>query len=143
MKNKQVKPQHDIVGMPLVHARAAGIDIGDTLHSVAIPEGILAERVKTFGSMTCDLEAIALWLIEAKITTVALESTGVYWKPLFSLLNKKGFEVYLVNSKQTKNTSGRKTDESDAMWIQKLHSCGLLQSSYLPDVHHKQYYISL
>jgi transposase len=133
MKNKEAKPSQDIVGMPLVHARAAGIDVGDTLHSVAIPEGIFAERVKTFGTMTCDLEAIAGWLLQAKITTVALESTGVYWKPLFSLLNKKGLQVYLVNSRQTKNVSGRKTDEGDAMWIQKLHSCGLLQSSYLPD----------
>src|ERR1700690_1663776 len=133
MKNKEAKPSQDIVGMPLVHARSAGIDVGDTLHSVAIPEGIFAERVKTFGTMTCDLEAIAGWLLQAKITTVALESTGVYWKPLFSLLNKKGLQVYLVNSRQTKNVSGRKTDEGDAMWIQKLHSCGLLQSSYLPD----------
>ena len=83
--------------------------------------------------MTCDLEAIAGWLLQAKITTVAIESTGIYWKPLFSLLNKKGLEVYLVNSRQTKSVSGRKTDEGDAMWIQKLHSCGLLKSSYLPD----------
>jgi len=133
MKKKSAKPTQDVVMMPLVHARAAGIDAGDTLHSVAIPEGIFAERVKTFGSMTCDLESIAAWLVAAKITTVAIESTGVYWKPLFSLLNKKGFEVYLVNSRQTKNVSGRKTDEDDAMWIQKLHSCGLLKSSYLPD----------
>jgi transposase len=133
MKKKVAKQLPDVVTMPLVHPRAAGIDVGDSLHSVAIPEGIFAERVKTFGSMTCDLEAIADWLLQAKITTVAIESTGVYWKSIFSLLNKKGFEVYLVNSRQTKNVSGRKTDEDDAMWIQKLHSCGLLKSSYLPD----------
>jgi transposase len=133
MKKQIAKLQPDIVSLPLVHPRAAGIDVGDKLHSVAIPEGIFKERVKTFGSMTCDLEAIADWLLQAKITTVALESTGVYWKPLFSLLNKKGLLVYLVNSRQTKNVSGRKTDEDDAMWIQKLHSCGLLKSSYLPD----------
>lgn len=132
-KKKAAKSREDVVSMPLVHALAAGIDVGDTFHAVAIPEGIFAERVKTFGSMTCDLEAISDWLTEAKITTVALESTGVYWKPLFSLLNKKGFEVYLVNSRMTKNISGRKNDEDDAMWIQKLHSCGLLKSSYLPD----------
>jgi len=133
MKDKEAKLQSNIVTMPLVHACAAGVDVGDTLHSVAIPEGIFAERVKTFGTMTCDLEAMAAWLLQGKITTVAIESTGVYWKPLFSLLNKKGLEVYLVNSRQTKNVSGRKTDEDDAMWIQKLHSCGLLKSSYLPD----------
>ena len=133
MKNKNAKHLPDVVTMPLVHPRAAGIDVGDSLHTVAIPEGISAERVRTFGSMTCDLEAIAQWLTQAKITTVAIESTGVFWKCIFSLLNKKGFEVYLVNSRQTKNVSGRKTDEADALWIQKLHSCGLLKSSFLPD----------
>ena len=133
MEKKEAKGKQDVVNMPLIHPLAAGIDVGDTFHVAAIPEGIFAERVKRFGSMTCDLEALSLWLSEAKITTVAIESTGVYWKPLFSLLNKKGFEVYLVNSRQTKNVSGRKNDEDDAMWIQKLHSCGLLKSSYLPD----------
>ena len=77
MKNKQVKPQHDIVGIPLVHARAAGIDVGDTLHSVAIQEGLFAERVKPLGSMTWELEVIALWLMVAKSTTAVLKSTGV------------------------------------------------------------------
>jgi transposase len=77
--------------------------------------------------------AIANWLKQCKVDTVAMESTGVYWKPLFGVLIKKGFEVYLVNSQQVRNVTGRKTDEDDAMWIQKLHSCGLLKSSYLPD----------
>jgi transposase len=122
----------NVVQMPLVNVYAAGIDIGDTIHAVAIPEGLDDERVRTFGTMTCDLEAIAEWLTQTGITTVAMESTGVYWKPLFSLLNKKGLEVYLVNSRQIKNVTGRKTDEDDAMWIQKLHSCGLLKSAYLP-----------
>lgn len=83
MKKKALNPTHDFVNMPMVHTHAAAIDVGDTLHSVAIPEGIFSERVKTFGSMTCDLEAIAAWLSSASITSVALESTGVYWKPLF------------------------------------------------------------
>ncbi|NJO26061.1 MAG: IS110 family transposase [Bacteroidia bacterium] len=122
----------NVVQMPLVNVYAAGIDIGDTIHAVAIPQGLDNERVRTFGTMTCDLEAIAAWLIQTGITTVAMESTGVYWKPLFSLLNQKGLEVYLVNSRQIKNVTGRKTDEDDAMWIQKLHSCGLLKSAYLP-----------
>src|SRR5664279_5511627 len=132
MKDKEAKLQSNVVGLPLVHARAAGIDVGDTLHSVAIPEGIFAERVKTFGTMTCDLEAMAAWLLQGKITTVAIESTRVYWKRLCSLLNKKGLKVYLLRPRQTKNVSGRNTDEDDAMWIQKLHSCGLLKSSSLP-----------
>lgn len=122
-----------MVSMTLVHDHAAGIDISDTEHVVAVPENICKERVRKFGTMTCDLQLIVLWLKECFIKTVAMESTGVYWKPLFSMLVREGFEVYLVNSKTIKNVSGRKTDEDDAMWIQKLHSCGLLKSSYLPD----------
>src|SRR6266498_2897595 len=123
----------NIVEMPLVNAYAAGIDISDKEHVVAIPEGVAVECVRKFGTMTCDLELLVSWLIECCIKTVAMESTGVYWKPLFSMLIRAGFEVYLVNSKHVKNITGRKTDEDDAMWIQKLHSCGLLHSSYLPD----------
>src|SRR5206468_5511574 len=125
--------QKNIVEMPLVNPYSAGIDVGDTEHVVAIPEGLDKERVKKFGTMTCDLEAIISWLKTCGIVTVAMESTGVYWKPLFSMLVRHGFEVHLVNSKHVKNVTGRKTDEDDAMWIQKLHSCGLLKSSYLPD----------
>ncbi|RYZ28579.1 MAG: IS110 family transposase, partial [Sphingobacteriales bacterium] len=120
-------------GLPLVRLNAAGIDIGDTFHAVAVPEGRDDVLVRTFGSMTCDLLDIAQWLHKCGVDTVAMESTGVYWKPLFGLLIKEGFEVYLVNSQQVRNVTGRKTDEDDAVWIQKLHSCGLLKSSYLPD----------
>lgn len=79
------------------------------------------------------MKSISAWLQQCGIETVAMESTGVYWKSLFSVLIQDGFEVYLVNAKHTKNVTGRKTDESDAMWIQKLHSCGLLSSCFLPD----------
>lgn len=120
------------VALPLVHPNAAGIDIGDTFHAVAVPEGRDEVRVRTFGSMTCDLLAIAKWLKQCRIDIVAMESTGVYWKPLFGVLIKEGFEVYLVNSHQVRSITGRKNDEDDACWIQKLHSCGLLKSSYLP-----------
>jgi transposase len=118
--------------LPIVHPNAAGIDIGDTFHAVAVPAGRDEHLVRTFGSMTCDLLAIAKWLRQCKIDTVAMESTGVYWKPLFGVLVKEGFDVYLVNSKTVRNVTGRKNDEDDARWIQKLHSCGLLKSSYLP-----------
>ncbi len=130
---KGTSKKTNVVSMPLVNPNAAGIDIGDTIHAVAVPEGRDTVRVKTFGTMTCDLEEIIRWLQHCQIESVAMESTGVYWKPLFSMLSKSGFEVYLVNSKQAKNVSGRKNDEDDALWIQKLHSCGLLRSSYLPD----------
>ena len=133
MKTKATKKKKGTSGLSVVHPNAAGIDIGDTFHAVAIPEGRDKVQVRTFGSMTCDLLSIAGWLKHCDIDTVAMESTGVYWKPLFGVLIKEGFEVYLVNSQQVRNVTGRKTDEDDACWIQKLHSCGLLKSSYLPD----------
>lgn len=121
--------------MPLINANAAGIDVGDTLFSVAVPAGRDEQNCREFTAFTCDLKAIAAWLRKCNIETVAMESTGVYWKPLFSVLVQEGFEVYLVNAKHAKNVTGRKTDETDAVWLQKLHSCGLLSSCFLPDSH--------
>src|SRR5688572_13141031 len=132
VKSKKTKAKN-VIQMPIVNPYSAGIDISDKEHAVAVPEGLATERVRSFGTMTCNLEEIIKWLQECEIETVAMESTGVYWKPLFSMLVRNGFEVYLVNAGHVKNVTGRKTDESDAMWIQKLHSCGLLKSSYLPD----------
>ncbi len=134
-KNVTKANTKNVVTMPLINPNAAGIDIGDTLLAVAIPAGRDTVCIKQFGAFTCDLQLISAWLKQCKIETVAMESTGVYWKPLFSVLVQNGFEVYLVNAKHTKNVTGRKTDESDAMWIQKLHSCGLLSSCFLPDEH--------
>lgn len=133
MSKKEQKPKTNIVAMPLINANAAGIDVGDTLFAVAVPPGRDTVCVKEFEAFTCDLKSISAWLKQCNIETVAMESTGVYWKALFSVLIQDGFEVYLVNAKHTKNVTGRKTDESDAMWIQKLHSCGLLSSCFLPD----------
>lgn len=130
---KKDNTKTDIVAMPLINANAAGIDVGDTLFAVAVPAGRDTVRVREFGAFTCDLKSISAWLQQCGIETVAMESTEVYWKPLSSVLVQDGFEVYLVNAKHTKNVSGRKTDESDAMWIQKLHSCALLSSCFLPD----------
>ena len=132
-KTSEKTKKKNVVSMPLVNEHAAGIDISVTEHVVAVPENVCSDRVRKFGAMTCDLKLLVAWLKECLIETVAMESTGVYWRPLFSLLVSEGFEVYLVNSKHVKNVTGRKTDEDDAMWIQKLHSCGLLKSSYLPD----------
>jgi transposase len=97
-----------------------------------VPPSAAQDPVRIFGAMTRDLTAISEWLKECKVNTIAMESTGVYWKPLFSHLVREGFEVFLVNARNVKNVNGRKTDESDAAWLQKLHSCGLLSSSYLP-----------
>ena len=132
IKNQKTKK---FVSMPLVNPNAAGIDVGDTLFTVAVPESSDTLVVKEFGAFTCDLRAISEWLKQSGIETVAMESTGVYWKQLFTVLVRDGFEVYLVNAKSTKNITGRKDDENDAMWIQRLHSCGLLTSCFLPDEH--------
>ena len=135
MHKEKVKNQSKkaVVEMTVMHPFAAGIDVSVSEHVVAIPDGLWPERVRKFGTMTSDLKELSAWLKACDITTVAMESTSVYWKPLFSHLLSEGFELCLVNAKVAKNISGRKTDESDALWIQKLHSCGLLPSSYLPE----------
>ena len=119
--------------MEVVNPNAAGIDVGDTIHAVAVPKGRADISVLTFGTMNCDLKLIVEWLDKCQVDTVALESTGVYWKPLFSYLPQNGFEVYLVNARHVRNVTGKKNDQSDAEWLQQLHSCGLVKSSYLPE----------
>ena len=112
---------------------AAGIDIGGSFHFVAVPQGRDVESVRKFGCFTEDLHAIADWLNKCHIKMVAMEATGVYWIPLFEVLEARGFQVYLVNARHVKNVSGRKSDVLDCQWIQQLHSFGLLQPSFQPD----------
>lgn len=135
MSKEKAKKQRikSIVEMVVVNPFSAGVDVSVSEHVVAVPEGLVPERVRKFGTMTADLKDLAVWLKSLGITSVAMESTNVYWKPLFSHLLSEGFDLCLVNARVAKNVSGRKTDENDAMWIQKLHSCGLLASSYLPE----------
>lgn len=116
----------------ILHPNAAGIDVSSKDHVVAVPPGRAKETTRTFGCFTCDLEEIAIWLLSCKIDTVAMESTGIFWKQLFVVLEEHGIEVYLVNSRHVKNVTGKKTDELDAQWIQRLHSCGLLSKSFQP-----------
>lgn len=132
-KTKSNRPKETGLEFTVVNPHAAGIDIAATMHAVAVPPGRANEQVRMFGAFTQDLMEIAGWLKECKVTTVAMESTGVYWKPLFTVLVEQGFAVYLVNARQVKSITGRKTDMDDACWIQKLHSCGLLSTSFLPD----------
>ena len=129
-KNETVKR---ISQLTVLNPTAAGIDVSDKEMMVAYPIGSGQLEVRSFGCFTRDLHAIAQTLREFSITSVAMESTGVYWIPLFLLLEEYGFEVCLVNAKHVKNVTGRKDDESDAEWIQKLHSCGLLRASFQPD----------
>ncbi len=120
-------------GLPVFNPHAGGIDIGDTLHYVAINDGNGGHEVKTTSAFTCDLHEIVDYLKANGVTTVAMESTGVYWLPLYFLLEEAEIEPYLVNAKHVKNVSGRKKDDTDSIWLQKLHTCGLLQKSFQPD----------
>jgi hypothetical protein len=117
-----------------VNLNAAGVDIGAESHYVAVPAGRDPEGgdVRTFGAFTADLAALADWLTRCGIETVAMESTGVYWIPLFELLTERGFEVKLVDPRQLKHVPGRKTDVVDCQWIQQLHTFGLLAAAFRP-----------
>jgi transposase len=108
------------------------MDIGSRFHVVAVPPDRAAEPVRTFESFTADLHRMADWLVELGITTVAMESTGVYWIPAFEILEARGLEVLLVNARHVKNVPGRKTDVHDAVWLQQLHQHGLLRGSFRP-----------
>lgn len=115
-----------------VNLDAAGIDIGSDRHLVAVPEGRDQVSVREFGTFTADLESLADWLTQCDISTVALESTGVYWIPLFEILERRGFEVKLVDARRVKNVPGRKSDVLDCQWLQQLHTYGLLAGAFRP-----------
>ena len=117
--------------MEIINPQAAGIDIGSRSHFVSI--GQRKEDVREFGVYNEDLKAIAAWLLDNGIKTVAMESTGTYWQSLFAVLQSTGLQVILCNGKFTKNIKGKKTDVQDCQWIQKLHTIGLLSGSFLPD----------
>ena len=115
-----------------INPNAAGIDIGANFHLVAIPEDRVEENIRKFGPFTSDLHRLADWLAEHHIETVVMESTGVYWIPVFQILEQRGFEVKLVNAAHVKNLPGRKSDVSDCQWLQQLHTFGLLNGSFRP-----------
>jgi len=120
-------------GFRIVHPNAAGIDIASQMHYVAVPPDRDAEPVRKFGSFTVDLHKIATWLKQCRIDTVAMESTSVYWIQLYLILEEYGFDVYLVNARQIRNVSGRKSDIMDCQWILQLHTYGLLNRSFQPE----------
>jgi transposase len=119
--------------LPVVQPDAAGIDVGSAEHWVAVAPGADPRPVRRFAAFTADLDRLADWLAACRVRTVAREATGVYWIPLFELLERRGFEVVLVDPRQTKAVKGRpKTDRLDCQWIQRLHACGLLAGSFRP-----------
>lgn len=122
-------------GLEKVNLNAAGIDVASGIHAVAVPAGSSrdGEDVKEFEAFTRDLYAIASWMKECGVSTIAMESTGVYWIPLYEVLESLGFEVKLVDPRQLKRAPGRKTDILDCQWIQQLHTFGLLSGAFRPD----------
>ena len=126
---KRSRSQRDLA---TIHPAAAAIDIGATMHVAAVGPDRDAEPVRTFQTFTDDLHRLADWFAGCGIKTIVMESTGVYWIPVFEILEQRGFEVMVVNARDAKHVPGRKTDVSDAEWLQRLHAYGLLRASFRP-----------
>src|SRR5215211_8186402 len=134
-KRKRTKGMEEVrpfEGLSKVNENAAGVDIGATEIVACVPGGEEIQLVKAFGNYTVDLQAISQWFREHRIQTVAMESTGVYWIPLFEELERDGFECLLISSRSLRKVAGQKSDISDAQWIQTLHTYGLLEGSFRP-----------
>jgi len=127
-----IKPGKSREPLTITHPNTAGIDIGSSSHYVSVPPDRDDEPVREFPSFTVDLNALADWLDACGVDTVAMESTGVYWIPLFELLESRGFKVFLVNARHVKNVSGRKSDVLDCQWLQQLMTYGLLRGAFRP-----------
>src|SRR6202795_3972262 len=126
------KIQSEDVSLEMIHPDAAGIDIGNESHYVAVPPKRDSQPVRRFGCTTAELKAMADWLKQCGIRTVAMQSTGVYWIAVYDILEHAGLEVYLVNARDTKNLPGRKSDVQESQWLMKLHTYGLLRNSFRP-----------
>jgi transposase len=118
--------------LEVVHPDAAGIDIGNESHYVAVPPSRDSQPIRQFGCTTAELKAMAAWLKQCGMRTVAMQSTGVYWVAVYDILEQAGLEVYLVNARDTKNLPGRKSDVQESQWLMKLHTYGLLRNSFRP-----------
>src|SRR3984893_2258892 len=126
------KIQSEDLSLEVVHPDAAGIDIGNESHYVAVPPTRDSQPVRRFGCTTSELKEMAVWLKQCAIRTIALQSTGVYWIAVYDILEEAGFGVYLVNARETKNLPGRKSDVQESQWLMKLHTYGLLRNSFRP-----------
>jgi len=129
----QTKRSRKSRGLFPVHPAAAAIDVGAALHVAAVGPDRDKEPVRTFRTFTDDLHRLADWFAQCGIRTIVMESTGVYWIPVFEILEQRGFEVMVVNARDAKHVPGRKTDVSDAQWLQRLHEYGLLRASFRPE----------
>jgi transposase len=126
------KVQSEDLSLEVIHPDAAGIDIGNESHYVAVPPSRDSQPVRRFGCTTAELKAMAAWLKQCGIRTVAMQSTGVYWVAVYDILEAASLEVYLVNARDTKNLPGRKSDVQESQWLMKLHTYGLLRNSFRP-----------
>ena len=126
------KMQSEDLSLEVIHPDAAGIDIGNESHYAAVPPSRNSQPVRRFGCTTAELKAMAAWLQQCGIRTVAMQSTGVYWVAVYDILEQAGLEVYLVNARDTKNLPGRKSDVQESQWLMKLHTYGLLRNSFRP-----------
>jgi hypothetical protein len=133
MKHKRAGRGGAVPSLECIEPNAAGIDVGAREIYVAVPANRDPKPVRCFSTFTQDLQALAAWLLACRIRTVAMESTGVYWIPLFQILEAAGIEVCLVNSRHVKHVPGRKSDVLDCQWLQYLHSVGLLRASFRPE----------
>jgi len=124
--------QAEDLSLEVMHPEAAGIDIGNESHYAAVPSSRDSQPVRCFGCTTGELRKMAAWLKQCGIRTVALQSTGVYWIPVYEVLEEAGLEVFLVNARDTKNLPGRKSDVQESQWLMKLHAYGLLRNSFRP-----------
>jgi transposase len=131
-KQRKTKVQMQLDALEVVNPLAAGVDIGAREHFVAVPPRCAEECVRSFSALTPGLHDLADWLVECGITTVAMESTGVYWVPLYEILEARGIIVQLVNARHVRTVPGRKSDVLDCQWLLKLHTFGLLQGSFRP-----------
>ena len=129
---KKQKPIRVSDDMPVINHNAGGIDVGAAEIWVSIPPGRDPEPIRRYDMFTRDLYAMADWLKDRGINSVAMESTGVYWIPVFQILERRGIGVALVNAKYAKNVAGRKSDWSDCQWLRILHTYGLLAGSFQP-----------
>ena len=126
------KPRVSPTVLDRINRNVAGIDCGSAEHFVAVPPDRDPTPVQSFTTFTQDLLRLADWLTACRVTSVAMEATGVYWIPIYEILEARGFEVLLVNARHLKNVPGRKSDVSDCEWIRELHSVGLLRGSFRP-----------
>ena len=129
---QQDKPKRRGPKLEVTNPNAAGIDIGSASHYVAVPADRDDQPVREFKSFTVDVHKLADWLDACGVDTVAMESTGVYWIPVYEILERRGFTVLLVNARHVKNVAGRKSDVLDCQWLQQLHSYGLLRGAFRP-----------